>query len=430
MVFGTQLLEATMRKSILTLSLAALMGAFGASANPAEGKTRVEMGVNESNLLAADQNRYTYKNMQEFMKTKNVDSGASTSILLSYAEQPLGDVHFLHQGKPMTLQGMLEKHRADAFVVLKDGKIVHEQYFDGQTERTQHQMMSVTKSFTGIIAATLVAEGKLKRQTQISEYIPELKGSAFGDASVGKVMDMSNNVKYSEKYEDPNAEVFQHMKTIGFAPMENDYNGPKTIHEFLSTLNKEGSRQHGEEFHYISANTDVVAWLIERVEGKPFNVVLSERIWSKLGMERDAFIIVDDEGTALASGGLNATARDLAKFGQMLVSQGKNLVGEQVLPKEAIQSTQNGGDVDAFEKGGYGAKGEVFEGWSYRNQFWHTNNSNQAYTALGIFGQWIYVDPTENVVIVRQASAPTSINDAWDGEMLSAIDAIISQLHK
>ncbi len=73
----------------------------------------------------------------------------------------------------------------------------------------------------------------------------------------------------------------------------------------------------------------------------------------------------------MASGGLNATARDLAKFGQMLVSQGKNLVGEQVLPKEAIQSTQNGGDVDAFEKGGYGAKGEVFEGWSYRNQFWH-----------------------------------------------------------
>lgn len=86
-----------MRKSILTLSLAVLMGSFGANANPAEGKTRVEMGINESNLLAADQNRYTYKNMQEFMKTKNVDSGANTPILLSYAEQQLGDVHFLHQ---------------------------------------------------------------------------------------------------------------------------------------------------------------------------------------------------------------------------------------------------------------------------------------------------------------------------------------------
>ncbi|WP_234497010.1 serine hydrolase domain-containing protein [Vibrio maritimus] len=415
-----------MKKTLISLTLATLMTSGLASAMPSEGKVRADMGITESNLLAADQNRYTYKNMQEFMKTKNIDSGVMAPILLEQADKPLGDVDFTYDGKKMNLQDMLKDHRADAFIVLKDGKVVHEQYFDGQNERTKHQMMSVTKSFTGILAATLVAEGKLDRDALVETIVPELKGSAYGDATVGQVMDMTNNVKYSEAYENPNAEVFQHMKTIGFAPMEEGYAGPKTIRDFLITLEKDGDRPHGEEFHYISANTDVVAWIIENVEGKSFDQIMSERIWSKIGAERDAFVIVDGEGTELASGGLNATARDLAKFGQMLADQGKNLNGEQVLPAKAIQSTQAGGAPEAFEKGGYSHHGMT--GWSYRNQFWHTDNANQAYTALGIFGQWIYVDPTENVVIVRQSSAEASIDDIRDAEMVSAVNAIIEKL--
>lgn len=417
-----------MKKTFLSLTLATLMVSSLANAVPSEGKVRADMGITESNLLAADQNRYTYKNMQEFMKTKNIDAGAMAPIILESAKAQLGSVEFTHNGKKMDLQTMLKEHRADAFIVLKDGKVAHEQYFDGQTERTKHQMMSVTKSFTGILAATLIAEGKLDRDALVGTIVPELRGSAYADATVGQVMDMTNNVKYSEAYENPNAEVFQHMKTFGFAPMEDGYNGPKTIHEFLKTLEKVGDRPHGEEFHYISANTDVVAWILEKVEGKSFNQIMSERIWSKIGAERDAFVIVDEEGTSLASGGLNATARDLAKFGQLLADQGKNLHGEQILPASAIASTQAGGSPVKFEKGGYSYDGATLEGWSYRNQFWHTNNENQAYTALGIFGQWIYVDPTENVVVIRQASMPTSIDDAKDAEMISAINAIISKL--
>lgn len=152
-----------MKKTLISLTLATLMTSGLASAMPSEGKVRADMGITESNLLAADQNRYTYKNMQEFMKTKNIDSGVMAPILLEQADKPLGDVEFTYDGKKMNLQGMLKDHRADAFIVLKDGKVVHEQYFDGQNQRTKHQMMSVTKSFTGILAATLVAEGKLDR---------------------------------------------------------------------------------------------------------------------------------------------------------------------------------------------------------------------------------------------------------------------------
>ncbi|GLP97102.1 serine hydrolase domain-containing protein [Paraferrimonas sedimenticola] len=424
-----------MKRSVIALTLASVMTAGMMTAGMAHavdsaGKTRVEMGANETNLLHPDQNRYTYKHMSEFLHTKQIDSGdVKDSIVLPYAKKQLGlEFTFSHQGKTLELGEMLNKHRADAFVVLKDGEIVMEEYFDGQTYRTQHQMMSVTKSFTGILGATLVAEGKLDRDALVSKYIPELADSAFGDATVGQVLDMTNNLKYSEHYEDPNAEVFQHAKTVGLTPMEEGYQGPKTIHDFLKGLSKDGDRPHGQEFHYLTANTDVIGWLISTVEGKPYSDVLEERIWSKIGAERGAYIMSDAASVGLASGGLNGMARDMAKFGQMLADGGKNLRGEQLIHPDAIKSTEQGGNPAKFAKGGYSYDGAVLEGWSYKNQFWHSMNENKAYTALGIFGQWIYVDPTANVVVVRQASQVESLNDPNDAEMLSAINAIIKAL--
>ncbi|GLP95357.1 serine hydrolase domain-containing protein [Paraferrimonas sedimenticola] len=418
-----------MKRTLISLTLASLMTMSVAHATPAEGKSRAEMGVDEYTLLAPDQNRYSFKNLQEFTKSKSIDAGTRAPLMFEYATVPsIENMEFTHKGQKMQLQDMLAKHRADAFIVLKDGKIVHEQYFDGQTDRTHHLMMSVTKSFTGILGASLIAEGKLKRDALVSEYVTELKGTPYGDATVGQVLDMVNNVNYSEEYEDPNADVFKHMKTVGFMPMEHDYQGPKTVRDFVSKLDSDGPRPHGEEFHYISANTDVVAWILEKASGMPYEKLFQERIWSKLGNERDAFIVVDTVGVPVASGGLNATARDLARFGQMLADQGKNLAGEQILPAAAIKDVEAGGDIQAFYKGGYGVPGKAFEGWSYKNQFWHTSNENKAYTALGIFGQWIYVDPTENVVVVRQASSPAAVTDEWDAEFLSAIDAMIKKL--
>ncbi|GAL17496.1 6-aminohexanoate-dimer hydrolase [Vibrio maritimus] len=417
-----------MKKSIIALAIIASSTLSIAHATSSEGKTRVEMGATQFNILYPDVNRYTYKKLSEFVHTKQIDNGGYKQVIeLCKSKKPLNlNMNFDHLGKQLNLLDVLHKHRADAFIVLKDGKIVAEQYFDGQSERTHHQMMSVTKSFTGIIAASLVAEGKLDRKALVGAYIPQLIQSAFGMATVGQVLDMTNNLNYSESYEDPNAEVFKHAKTVGLTPKEEGYNGPKTIHQFLAELQKDGDRSHGEEFHYLTANTDVVAWLISTVEGKPFSEVLEERIWTQLGMERGAYLMSDPASVGLASGGLNGTARDMARFGQMLADGGKNLLGEQVIHPDAIAETEQGGDPSKFAKGGY-SEGAL-KGWSYKNQFWHTMNDNNAYTALGIFGQWIYVDPTENVVVVRQASAEKSVVDAYDHEMLSAIDEIIRRV--
>lgn len=417
-----------MKKSLIALALIASSTLSMAHATSSVGKTRVEMGATESNILHPDVNRYTYKNLSEFVHTKQIDNGGYKQVIeLEQSNKQLDlNMTFDHLGKQLNLQDILRKHRADAFVVLKDGKIVAEQYFDGQSERTHHQMMSVTKSFTGIIAASLVAEGKLDRNELVGAYIPELAQSAFGLATVGEVLDMTNNLDYSETYEDPNAEVFKHAKTVGLTPKEPGYTGPQTIHEFLAELEKDGDRPHGQEFHYLTANTDVVGWLISKIEGKPFSEVLEERIWTKLGMERGAYIMSDPASVGLASGGLNGTARDMARFGQMLADGGKNLRGEQVIHPNAILETERGGDPKKFAKGGY-SEGAL-EGWSYKNQFWHSMNENNAYTALGIFGQWIYVDPTENVVVVRQASAEKSVVDSYDHEMVSAINEIVRQL--
>ncbi|NKF49317.1 serine hydrolase [Shewanella sp. WXL01] len=417
-----------MKKSLIAVALLTTLSVGMVEAASSIGKTRVEMGANASNILHPDVNRYTYKHLSEFVNTKQIDNGGYKQVIelpKSYKQLDL-NMTFEHKGERLNLLDTLNKHRADAFVVLKNGEIVAEQYFDGQSERTHHQMMSVTKSFTGIIAATLVAEGKLNRDALVKTYIPELAQSAFSDATVGEVLDMTNNLKYSEAYEDPNAEVFKHAKTVGLTPKEPGYAGPQTIHEFLAELEKDGERDHGQEFHYLTANTDVVAWLISTVENKPFSEVLQERIWTKLGMERGAYIMSDPASVGLASGGLNGTARDMARFGQMLADGGKNLKGERVIHPRAVMETVKGGDPEKFAKGGY-SEGAL-AGWSYKNQFWHTMNDNQAFTALGIFGQWIYVDPTENVVVVRQASSEKSVVDAYDHEMVSAINEIVKQL--
>ncbi|GAL30472.1 6-aminohexanoate-dimer hydrolase [Vibrio variabilis] len=205
-----------MKKSIIALAIIASSTLSIAHATSSEGKTRVEMGATQSNILHPDVNRYTYKNLSEFVHTKQIDNGGYKQVIeLRKSKKPLNlNMNFDHLGKQLNLLDVLHKHRADAFIVLKDGKIVAEQYFDGQSERTHHQMMSVTKSFTGIIAASLVAEGKLDRKALVGAYIPQLIQSAFGMATVGQVLDMTNNLNYSESYEDPNAEVFKHAKTV------------------------------------------------------------------------------------------------------------------------------------------------------------------------------------------------------------------------
>jgi len=152
-------------------------------------------------------------------------------------------------------------------------------------------------------------------------------------------------------------------------------------------------------------NTDVLGWLISRVTLKPLTEMLSVRIWSRIGMEQDAFMSVDSIVTPFAGGGLNAGLRDMARFGQMFLDEGQ-FNGEQMIPLSAIRSTREGGNKDAFAAAGY----ETLTGWSYRSMWWLTHNEHGAFMGRGVHGQSLYIDPTAHMVIARFASNPLAGN--------------------
>jgi CubicO group peptidase (beta-lactamase class C family) len=154
---------------------------------------------------------------------------------------------------------------------------------------------TVTKSVFGTIGAMLVMQGILDENALATKYVPELKGSGFGDATVRQLLDMTTGIKYSEDYADPNAEIWDHLRAGSVLPRPPGYEGPKSFYEFLQTVKKEG--EHGKGFAYKTVNTDALGWVIARATGKSVGENLQELIWSKLGTEQDACFSIDTVGT-------------------------------------------------------------------------------------------------------------------------------------
>lgn len=368
--------------------------------------------------------RWTVCHFQQLMPTKAVSRGLSSVSPLANAEVPgIDDVLFMPLGaaEPMTWKQSLSANFTDGILVMHRGRMVYESYAGCLDPTKRHGAMSMTKSFVGLLGEMLVDEGLLDDSELVQNYIPELAESAFGNATVRQVMDMTTGLQYSEDYADPNAEVWQHAAAGNPLPKPADYAGPRTYFEFLQTVQKQG--EHGVSFAYKTINTDVLGWLISRVTGQPVTDVLSERIWSKLGADMGAYMSVDSIGTSFAGGGLSAGLRDMARFGQMMLADGK--VGdEQVVPVAVINSIRRGGSRQAFADAGYA----LLKGWSYRSMWWITHNDHGAYMARGVHGQALYIDPTADMVIARFASHPTAGNAAIDPTSLPAYEALADYL--
>ncbi len=370
------------------------------------------------------QMRWSVCHFQQLMPTKSVSRDLSSSV--PFKKEELTDIDrltFTPLGatEPMTWQQSLAANFTDGIVVLHHGKIVYEKFSGCLTPTNSHAAMSMTKSFVGLLGEMLVADNKLQEDRLVKDYIPELADSAFGDATVRQVMDMTTGLNYSEDYADPNAEVWQHAAAGNPLPKPKDYTGPRTYFEFLQTVQKQG--EHGRSFSYKTINTDVLGWLISRVTGQPLTEVLSEKIWSKIGAEQDAFFNVDSIGTPFAGGGLNAGLLDMARFGQMILDDGR-FANQQVVPKAVISNIRQGGDREAFVDAGY----SLLEGWSYRSMWWITHNEHRAFMARGVHGQSLYIDPQADMVIARFASHPIAGNAAIDPTTLPAYQAVADYL--
>jgi CubicO group peptidase (beta-lactamase class C family) len=369
--------------------------------------------------------RWAFAHMTHLVPTSQVWRGPGpTSELPTTLRHELDDaVHFVPLGSqtPLTwLQGLKSTY-TDAILVLHRGRVVYERYFGVMAPHRLHIAFSVTKSYTGLLAQTLVSEGALDENQRVLHYIPELAGSAWDQATVRQVMDMRIGVAYSEDYSDPHAGIWEHARAGGVFPRPPGYSGARSFYDFLKTLRADGP--HGQNFYYKTVNTDVLGWLLRRVTGLSYGELLSQRLWQALGCEQDAALMLDSEGTEFAGGGLNATLRDLARLGECMRCDGA-FGGKQIIPAAVVADIRFNGSAEAFRASGP----PTLPGGAYRNMWWVMNNAHGAFAARGIHGQAIYVDPTAQMVVARFASHPMAANVHIDPHSLPAFQALAQHL--
>lgn len=371
------------------------------------------------------QSRWAFSNIRQFVPTRVVARGSATPSKMPRAERTdIDAVRFQPIGgtEPMTWAQSLAANYTDGILVLHKGRIVYERYFGVLKPAGQHIAFSVTKSFVATIAATLISEGVLDERATVAKYVPELKDSGFGDATIRQLMDMTTALDYSEDYTDDKSPFWDLLRAGGFMPRPPDYRGSDSFYGYMQTLRK--SSTHGERFDYKTVNTDALGWVLRRVTNKSVSELLSERLWSALGAEQDAYFTVDPTGVEFAGGGLNLSLRDMARFGEMMRLEGR-YNARQIVPKAVIDDIRRGGNREQFAAD---AAYKTLPGWSYRSMWWVSHNSHGAFTARGIHGQGIYIDPKAEMVIARFASHPMGGNVNLDPTSLPAYEALANHL--
>jgi CubicO group peptidase (beta-lactamase class C family) len=324
-------------------------------------------------------------------------------------------------GRTLTWRDSLSPTYTDGIIVLHRGANVYERYFGALQPHRPHACFSITKSYAATLAATLVYESVLDERRPVVHYLPEMTGSAYEDATIRNLLDMQIGVDFSEVYSDPAAHIWKYGRAGGMRPRMGDESAPGNFYDYLVTLRKQG--QHGADFAYKTANTEVLCWVMRRVTGISLADMLSDRIWSRLGCEEDGYISVDSIGVAAGGAGLSACLRDLARFGEMMRCEGSSR-GQQVIPGAVVADIARGSDRAKFDKAGY----TLLKGYSYRNMWWVSDDELGVYEGRGIHGQRLYIAPRAEVVIARFASHPIAVSAANDPITLPAFRGLARYL--
>jgi len=325
-------------------------------------------------------------------------------------------------GTPGTVGEVLDDTYTDAYLVLQDGELVTEWYGPLGAPDRPHALMSVSKSVIGCVAAVLIDRGQLDPDAEVTRYVPELAGSGYAGALVRHVYDMRSGVRFLEEYANPDSDIRRLDEWVGWFPGGGE---PRGLYRFLATLQAEAP--HGERFLYRSAESDVLGWVCERAAGRPMAELISELIWAPMGAGHDATVLHDGVGTAVHDGGLCATARDVARFGQMLLDGG--LVPDGVGTRRVVppQWLRRAWAVDSDVRSVFAASPAewAFPGGWYRHQFWfRPGDYGDVLLALGIHGQMLHVSRRTNTVCVKFSTWPDAQNPAYLEDTLRAFDAV------
>lgn len=360
-------------------------------------------------------NRWSFQNLGELVPTARVAAAGGSEAPVQDLGGLLGEKIALPNGAE-TVAAFLKRSDTDALTIMKGGKVVGDWFAPHMDFGARHIIFSISKSVTAIIAGILEGEGFFDPQAPVTHYIPEAAGSAYGDASVRHVLDMTVSLDFEEAYLDPESAFARYRR----ATLWNPGGGTESLREFILTLQRL-PEPHGQTFRYRSPNSDLLGILLERASGQRFADLMREKLWLPLGAVSEASIGVDMEGTARTAGGISVTPRDLARVGEMM-RQGGTVNGRRIVPEAWVRDTvATGGSLEAWQRG---TMAFLFPEGRYRNKWYQTGAASGAFCGIGIHGQWLYVNPQAEVVIAKMSSQPVPVDDPLDVEVVAFLEAL------
>jgi len=385
------------------------------------------------NWMDSPHNRWSFQHVSEIIPTVPILNRSGYTNVLPHLDIDLENVSFVAaDGSKTNLSAHLERTLCDAICVVHDGTIVFEKYFNEMRPESRHLLMSITKSMTAAALGVAIGRNLLSIDDQVTAIAPEFVGTSLDGCSVRHLINMSAGTEFVEDYElyklpDSDHPLIEYERQSGYRPLDGRVAIGALKHFHTYPL----ARAHGEVFDYRSPLTNVVARILEIVNGISFNEVLSRDVWSPMGMEHPADIFVDPVGFAIADGAMSCTTRDLARFGLAYLNDGF-VDGTSVIPQRWVVDTYNADDVSRrlYAKSWEGTQSEegLYPGWfAYHNAFWIIEQAKQ-FSGLGIFGQSIWIDRPSRTVIARFSTHSEPSMPTVTAEEMRCFEAIANSL--
>jgi CubicO group peptidase (beta-lactamase class C family) len=375
--------------------------------------------VTLSNWRTPPFNRWAFNHVSELVPSAFIRS-VPAAVPLEVECQSLGDFRLAHKGRRLGIDDWLQGTFTDSLVILKNGKVVFETYADGQSPAIPHIWMSVSKSILGLVAGVVVGRGQLDVDTPLTDVIPELQGTAFRGATVRDALDMRVGIRFDEDYHASGGAIIEYRKSHLWDPVPVG-EAPTDMRSFLLTLaGRDG--EHNGRFHYVSPNTDLLGWVLERATGTRYADLVSETLWQPIQAERDAYITVDRFGAPRCAGGLCATPRDMARIGRLFATGGGH--GDvQVVPESWIR------DIVGFDGVGAWRAGDFFDlfdraAMHYRSKWYVLRGERPMIFGVGVFGQHLFIDPVADLVIAKCASQPLPLDPSFLSMTLAGVQEL------
>jgi CubicO group peptidase (beta-lactamase class C family) len=302
-------------------------------------------------------------------------------------------------GKAKPVQNWLDATQTTSLIVLKDGVIAHESYHLGTKAEDRRISWSMAKSFLSAMFGTAVADGRIKSlDDPVDGYVPRLKGTVYEGVTIRNVLTMSSGVKFDEDYEAFDSDINRMGRVLALGGSMDDFAAGLEARE----------REQGTARQYTSIDTHILSMVLRSVTGKDLPALMEETLWSKLGVEDDATYLTDGYGVAFALGGLNMRSRDYARFGQMMLDGGR-ANGQQIIPAEWVAQSTTASAPPAASPA---------DTMQYGFQWWVPVNANGEFFAIGIYGQYIYVNRLQRTVIVKTSAHRDFDNDGVGGSLV------------